>query len=86
MVDNPRKEELRLAWNRAKNINGTVDDVLRSARQARDAGAWTGGTSEDFFAEMTTQDNSAQGAGDDAVAVVHAAYLAEPATLPDPED
>lgn len=86
MVDNPRKEELRLAWNQAKTINGTVDDVLRSARQARDAGAWTGGTSEDFFGEMTTQDENAQGAGDDAVAVVYAAYLAEPATLPDPED
>lgn len=27
MVDNPRKEELRLAWNRAKNINGNVDDA-----------------------------------------------------------
>lgn len=85
-MDNPRKEELRLAWNRAKDINGTVDDVLRSAREARAAGAWTGGTSEDFFGEMTTQDNNAQGAGDDAVEVVHAAYLAEPATLPDPED
>lgn len=27
MVDNPRKEELVLAWDRAKNINRTADDA-----------------------------------------------------------
>lgn len=85
-VDNPRKEELRQALNRARGVSGTLPDVLRAAREARDAGAWTGGTSDDFFAELTTRDTNAGTAGDAAVEVVRAAYQAEPATLPDPED
>lgn len=60
--------------------------MLRAARDARDAGAWTAGSSDDFFAELTAQDDNAGSAGDAAVEVVHAAYLAEPATLPDPEE
>lgn len=86
MADNPRKEELRQAWIQARNVNGTLPDVLRAAREARDGGAWTGGTSEDFFGELTSQDDNAGSAGDAAVGVVHGAYVAEPATLPDQED
>lgn len=84
-IANPRKEELRQTLQSLRSLNQGVPDILQPARDALSGGAWTGGASEAFAAELTGQHTTAVDAGDAAVEVARAAWAAEPSTIPAPD-
>lgn len=84
-IANPRKEELRQALRSLRNLNDGVPAILQPARDALEGGAWTGGASAAFAAELTGQHTTAVEAGDAAVEVARQAWANEPSTIPAPD-
>jgi hypothetical protein len=85
MKANPRKEELRIALNQAKEKSGTIPGVLQGAETAMSSNAWTGGTSGDFSADLTGHQTTAQSGGTSSVDEIQHAYDTCPAEVEDPD-
>jgi hypothetical protein len=84
-IANPRKEELRQVLRTLRSLNQGVPDILQPARDALEGGAWTGGASAAFAADLTGQHTTAVEAGDAAVEVARQAWASEPSTIPAPD-
>lgn len=63
-VENPRWRELQDALTAVRQTNSGIADVLSGVQSAMEAGAWEGGTAEDFLGGLDAENTRATGAGE----------------------
>lgn len=83
-IPNPRHAELVAALGKTQSLKAAVDDRLKGVVSAMKAHAWTGGTSDQFFSELTSNQNSIHTGTQGCVDNCRTALSNCPATKPNP--